>query len=45
MDNWKSIATAYINIDDNRDGSISRGELRKLLEKYCLPVSDEHYEM
>ncbi|KAK3701543.1 hypothetical protein QZH41_020531 [Actinostola sp. cb2023] len=45
MENWKTIASAYISIDDNRDGSISREELRKLLEKYCLPLSDEHYEM
>ena len=29
MDNWKSIATAYVNIDENRDGSISRGEPKK----------------
>jgi len=45
MDNWKTIANAYISIDENRDGTISRLELRRLLEKYCLPLSDDHYEM
>ncbi|PFX18293.1 EF-hand calcium-binding domain-containing protein 6 [Stylophora pistillata] len=44
-DNWKAIASAYLGVDEDRDGSISRDELRLLLEKYCLPVSDDHFEL
>lgn len=44
-DNWKAIASAYLGVDGDRDGSISRDELRLLLEKYCLPVSDDHFEL
>ena len=44
-ENWKSIGEAYMKVNDNRDGSISKDELRKLLEKFCLPLSDDHFEM
>lgn len=44
-DNWKAIASAYLGIDCDRDGFISRGELKQLLERYCLPVSDEHFDL
>ena len=44
-ENWKSIASAYMKVDNNRDGSVSRDELRRLLEKYCLPLSDDHFDM
>lgn len=44
-DNWKLIASAYLGVDVDRDGSISRDELRQLLEKYCLPVSDDHFDL
>lgn len=44
-DNWKAIASAYLGVDGDRDGSISRDELKQLLEKYCLPVSEDHFEL
>lgn len=44
-DNWKAIASAYLGIDGDRDGSISRDELKHLLEKYCLPVSNDHFDL
>jgi hypothetical protein len=44
-DNWKSVSNAFIDVDMNRDGHLSRDELRKLLERYCLPLTDEHFEM
>lgn len=44
-DNWKAIASAYLGIDGDRDGSISCDELKLLLEKYCLPVSEDHFDL
>lgn len=44
-DNWKAIASAYLGVDTDRDGSISRSELRQLLERFCLPVSDDHFDL
>ena len=44
-DNWKAIASAYVGVDTDRDGSISRSELRQLLERFCLPVSDDHFDL
>ncbi|XP_028408457.1 EF-hand calcium-binding domain-containing protein 6-like isoform X2 [Dendronephthya gigantea] len=44
-DNWQSVANAFIDVDTNRDGCLSRNELRKLLERYCLPLTDDHFEM
>lgn len=44
-DNWKAIASAYLGIDGDRDGSISRNELKQLLERYCLPVSEDHFDL
>lgn len=45
QDNWKAIASAYVKIDEDRDGYITQEELRKLLDKYCLRVSNDHFEM
>lgn len=44
-DNWQSVANAFIDVDTNRDGHLSRDELRKLLDRYCLPLTDEHFGM
>jgi Ca2+-binding EF-hand superfamily protein len=44
-DNWQSVSNAFIHVDTNRDGHLSRVELRRLLERYCLPLTEEHFEM
>ena len=44
-DSWKTIASAYLSAEKNRDGSISRDGLKQLIEKYCLPISEDHFDL
>ncbi len=44
MDNWKTIAKAFINVDENSDGFISQKELKTLLTHFHLPITEEHFK-
>nr|XP_039259918.1 EF-hand calcium-binding domain-containing protein 6-like [Styela clava] len=43
-ENWRQVADEYVALDHEGDGTISRSHLRRLMERYALPVSDEHFE-
>jgi len=38
------VADEYVALDTVRDGSISRAHLRRLTDRYALPVSDQHFD-
>uniref|UniRef100_UPI00398E8C3D EF-hand calcium-binding domain-containing protein 6 isoform X2 n=1 Tax=Pristiophorus japonicus TaxID=55135 RepID=UPI00398E8C3D len=42
--NWKEMQKAFIKSDPERTGTICLAELRKILETYCLTISDQHFE-
>ncbi|XP_072340615.1 EF-hand calcium-binding domain-containing protein 6 isoform X2 [Scyliorhinus torazame] len=42
--NWKEIQKAFMKSDPERTGTICLAELRKILETYCLSISDQHFE-
>ncbi|XP_067855889.1 EF-hand calcium-binding domain-containing protein 6 isoform X2 [Heptranchias perlo] len=42
--NWKEMQKALMKSDPERTGTICLAELRKILETYCLPISDQHFE-
>ncbi|XP_078077318.1 EF-hand calcium-binding domain-containing protein 6 [Mustelus asterias] len=42
--NWKEIQKAFMKSDPERTGTINLAELRKILETYCLSISDQHFE-
>lgn len=41
---WKDVSTAVVKNDPLSTGTISPKVLRRILEKYTLPLSDNHYE-
>eukprot|EP00794_Sanderia_malayensis_P008630 gene8630-9562_t len=44
MDNWKSIAKAFTKVDENSDGFISAKELKTLLYRFHLQISENHFK-
>ncbi|XP_078423711.1 EF-hand calcium-binding domain-containing protein 6-like isoform X2 [Cetorhinus maximus] len=42
--NWNDIQKAFMKSDPERTGTICLPELRKILETYCLSISDQHFE-
>ncbi|XP_043565134.1 EF-hand calcium-binding domain-containing protein 6 [Chiloscyllium plagiosum] len=42
--NWKEMQKAFMKSDPEKTGTISLAELRKILETYCLSISDQHFE-
>ncbi|XP_067907376.1 EF-hand calcium-binding domain-containing protein 6 isoform X2 [Heterodontus francisci] len=42
--NWKEMQKAFIKCDPESTGTICLAELRKILETYCLSISDQHFE-
>lgn len=44
-ENWQSVSSAFMTVDANRDGYLSRDELRNLLAKFSLSLTNEHFEM
>lgn len=41
---WRQIVDEYLAMDSEGDGNISRKHLRRLIERYALPLSDRHFE-
>lgn len=44
-ENWQSVSSAFMTVDANRDGYLSRDELLNLLAKFSLSLTNEHFEM
>ncbi|XP_065054660.1 EF-hand calcium-binding domain-containing protein 6-like, partial [Rhopilema esculentum] len=44
MDNWKTMAKAFMRVDENADGFISKHEMMNLLNRYHLSMTDEHFQ-
>uniref|UniRef100_UPI00089DAA5E EF-hand calcium-binding domain-containing protein 6-like n=1 Tax=Ciona intestinalis TaxID=7719 RepID=UPI00089DAA5E len=42
-ENYRMVADEYSALDTTGDGRISRTHLRRLINRYALPVSDEHF--
>ncbi|XP_051886636.1 EF-hand calcium-binding domain-containing protein 6-like [Pristis pectinata] len=42
--NWDEIQKSFMKNDPERTGTISLAKLRKILETYCLTISDQHFE-
>ena len=43
-DNWRDVSRALVSCDPLGSAKIFPSELRRILEKHCLPVSDEHFQ-
>ena len=41
---WREFSRAIVKSDSSGTGKVYPRELRRTLEKYTLPVSDEHFE-
>lgn len=40
---WKDLSTAFITLDTNKSGTISKKELRELLQRFILPMTEEEF--
>ncbi|XP_066264767.1 EF-hand calcium-binding domain-containing protein 6-like isoform X4 [Branchiostoma lanceolatum] len=43
-ENWNAMLAMYQSFDPDATGTITRRELRRILDNFGLPVSDEHFE-
>ena len=43
-DNWKHLAADLVACDPVETRKVSPKQMRRILEKYSLPVSDQHFE-
>eukprot|EP00058_Branchiostoma_floridae_P003899 XP_002589387.1 hypothetical protein BRAFLDRAFT_77829 [Branchiostoma floridae] len=43
-ENWNAMLGMYQSFDPDATGTITRRELRRILDTFGLPVSDEHFE-
>ena len=43
-DNWKHLAADLVACDSVETRKVSPKQMRRILEKYSLPVSDQHFE-
>jgi len=41
---WKNVSSALMDYDFKNNGHISHKNLKKVLDNYVLPVSDEHMQ-
>ncbi|XP_077999888.1 EF-hand calcium-binding domain-containing protein 6-like isoform X2 [Glandiceps talaboti] len=41
---WKSVSAAFVAVDPEKTGKISKVHLKRILDKHVLPVSDDHFE-
>ncbi|XP_076811807.1 EF-hand calcium-binding domain-containing protein 6-like [Clavelina lepadiformis] len=42
-ENYKLVASEFAALDKVEDGSVSKTHLRRLIDRYALPVSDNHF--
>lgn len=40
---WVEMSRALLSRDPQGSGRMKPGHLRKILETFCLPMSDEHF--
>ncbi|EDV26886.1 uncharacterized protein TRIADDRAFT_54259 [Trichoplax adhaerens] len=43
-ENWSTLAKAFGSIDEDKDGAISKSELKRLLNEYAMVIPDEHFK-
>ena len=43
-ENWTGFSAALVSYDDQTTGKIHPKELRKVIEKFTIPISDAHFE-
>ncbi|ESO84984.1 hypothetical protein LOTGIDRAFT_236027 [Lottia gigantea] len=43
VENWRNVSDAIIYYDHSEEGFISPTNLKRVLNKYVLPISDEHF--
>ncbi|XP_062522286.1 EF-hand calcium-binding domain-containing protein 6-like [Corticium candelabrum] len=44
MDQWKTMAAAFRELDTNSDGCISQSELKSLLHRFGMAITDEQFQ-
>uniref|UniRef100_A0A7M5V2B7 EF-hand domain-containing protein n=2 Tax=Clytia hemisphaerica TaxID=252671 RepID=A0A7M5V2B7_9CNID len=44
QDNWTGFTKAFLQIDLNQDGLISKNELAELLQRYAIPMKKENFD-
>lgn len=44
QDNWAGFTKAFLQIDLNQDGLISKNELAELLSRYAIPMTKESFD-
>ena len=42
--NWKAVSKSIVKYDKHGSGLLKTGQLRRLIEQICLPLSTEHYQ-
>lgn len=42
--NWQLVADAVGNLDVSGSGYLKQDELKKLIEKFAMPLSDDHFQ-
>lgn len=40
---WKDLSKAFISLDGNKSGTISKSGLRELLQRFILPMTEEEF--
>ena len=43
QDNWKDLSASLVNCDDNNSRRILPKELRRCIERFSIPISDDHF--
>ncbi|XP_070545178.1 EF-hand calcium-binding domain-containing protein 6-like isoform X2 [Ptychodera flava] len=41
---WKSVSAAFVAVDPEKTGKISKVHLKRILDKHVLPVSEDHFK-
>ena len=44
QDNWTGFTRAFLKIDLNQDGLLSKSELAELLDRYSIPMDQESFD-
>ena len=42
-EHWKSVADVFVKADSKGTGKVKKSTLRRIIEKFAIAVSDEHF--